>query len=98
MNLKHLIYLEGNLRGNFINFLVQLAATKHSELRIAYNYQFLLEKGLSVVPPTDTEDKSKRPRSSSAHSSRNPKTRRNNRDHEDDLRDKLNSDKARGRR
>ena len=61
---------------------------------------FLLEKGLSVPPPEDTEDKSKRARSSSAHGNRNPKNRRGNRDSEDDLRDKLNSnsDRNRGRR
>ena len=98
VNLKDLIYLEGNLRRNFISFLVQLAATKHLELRVASNYKFLLEKGLSVTPPEDSEDKTKRARSSSAHSSKNPKSRRNNRDHDDDLRDKLNGDKARGRR
>jgi hypothetical protein len=97
-NLKELFYLEGNLRGNFVNFLVQLAATKHSELWVPHNYQFLLDKGLSVVPPTDNEDRSKRPRSSSAHGNRNSKTRRNNRDQEDDLRDRLNGDRARSRR
>ena len=99
-NLKDLLYLEGNLRRNFITFLVCVAATKHSELRVASNYKFLMEKGLSVTPPEDMDDKTKRARSSSAHSSKNSKHRRNNREHrdEDDLRDKLNSDKARGRR
>ena len=96
-NLKELLYLEGNLRGNFVNFLVQLAAIRHSELWTPQNYHFLLDKGLSVVPPTDKEDRNKRPRSSSAHSSKN-KSRRNNKDHEDDLRDRLNSDRARGRK
>ena len=98
MNLRDLIYLEGALRRNYVSFLVQIAATRHAELRVASNYRFLLEKGLSVTPPEDTEDKSKRARSSSAHGSKNPKNRRSNRDHEDDLRDKLDSNKARGRR
>ena len=98
VNLRDLIYLEGALRRNFVSFLIQIAATRHAELRVASNYMFLLEKGLSVTPPEDTEDKSKRARSSSAHGNRNPKNRRGNRDPEDDLRDKLNSDRNRGRR
>ena len=97
-NLKDLIYLQGVFRRNFTSFLIQIATVRHAELRIADNYMFLMERGLAATPPEAIEDKSKRARSSSAHGNRNPKNRRGNRDPEDDLRDKLNSDRNRGLR
>ena len=75
-NLNGLLFLKGNLRRNFNSFIVGLAATKFSELKIADNYGFLLENGLSVVPE-DTDERAKRPRSSSSHRSKIPKQRRN---------------------
>ena len=99
-NLKGLLYLEGNLRRSFITYIVGIAATKHSELKLAANYKFLMENGLSVVPPEDQDEKTKKARSSSSHKSKSSKYRRNNKEHrdEDDLRDRLNSDKACGLR
>ena len=99
-NLKGLLYLEGNLRRNFTSFIVGIAATRFSELRHATNYKFLMENGLSVVPPDDQDERAKRACSSSTHKSKSSKHRRNNKEEseERDLRDKLDSDKARGRR
>ena len=99
-NLKGLLYLEGNLRRNFASFIVGIAATRHSELQLAANYKFLMENGLSVVPPDDLDKRAKRARSSSTHRNRTPKHRRNNREgsDEEDLRDRLDRDRVRGQR
>merc|ERR1712101_79860 len=78
-NLKSLICLEGNLRRNFASFVVGIAATRFSELRLADNYRFLMENGLSAVPPEDQDERAKRARSSSSHRNKTSKNRRNNR-------------------
>ena len=97
-NLKGLLFLEGNLRRNFTYFIKGLTATKISELKIADNSKSLLDNGLSVVPE-DTEERAKRPRSSSSHRCKVPKHRRNNNEGEEgDLRDKIDCDRVRGRR
>ena len=41
-NPKSLLYLEGNLRRNFTSFVVGIAATRFSKLRLADNYKFLI--------------------------------------------------------
>ena len=99
-NLKSLLYLEGNLRRNFISFVVGIAAIRLSELRLADNYGFLMENGLSVVPPDDMDERAKRARSSSSHRSKTSKYKRNSREgsDEEDLRERLDRDRARGRR
>ena len=50
MNLKGLLYLEGSLRRSFITFLVNVALVKYSEFRLARNYKFLMDNGLSIAP------------------------------------------------
>ena len=99
-NLKGLLFLEGNLRRNFTSFIVGIAATRFSELKLAANYKFLMENGLSVVPPEDLDKKAKRARSSSSHRSKTSKHRRNNMEGSDegDLRDRLDCDKVCGQR
>ena len=99
-NLKSLIFLKGNLRRNFASFIVGIAATRFSELRLADNYGFLMENGLSVVPPDDLDERAKRARSSSSNRNKTSKYRRNNRDgsDEEDLRDRLDRDSVRDRR
>ena len=66
-NLKGLLYLAGNLRRSFVTFMVGIAAIRFNELRIAHNYKFLMENGLSVTPSEDLDKKAKRARSSSTH-------------------------------
>ena len=99
-NLKSLLYLEGNLRRNFTSFVVGIAAARFSELRLADNYKFLMENGLSVVPPDDMDERAKRACSSSSHRNKTSKYRRNNREgsKEEDLRDRLDRDRVHGRR
>ena len=99
-NLKSLKFLEGNLRRNFTSFIVGIAAIRFSELRVADNYEFLMEKGLSVVPPDHLDERAKRARSSSTHRSKTSKFKKSNRDgsDEEDLRERLDRDRARGRR
>ena len=77
-----------------------IAAARFSELRLTDNYKFLMENGLSVVPPDDMDERAKRARSSSSNRSKTSKYRRNNKvgSKEEDLRDRLDRDRARGRR
>ena len=99
-NLKSLLYLEGNLRRNFTSFVVGIAAARFSELRLVDNYKFLMENGLSVVPPDNMDERAKRARSSSSHRSKTSKYKRYNREgsKEEDLRDRLYCDRVHGRR
>ena len=99
-NLKGLLFLEGNLRRNFTSFIVGIAATRFSKLKLAANYKFLMENGLSVVPPDDMDERAKRARSSSSHRSKTSKYKRNSREgsDEEDLRERLDRDRARGQR
>ena len=99
-NLKDLLYLEGNLRRNFVSFIVGIAATRHSELLSARNYKFLMENGLSMVPPEDKHERAKGTRSRSNHRSKSKsKYRKGGRDSsKEDLRDKLDCQGSRGRR
>ena len=76
-NIKDLLYLNGNLRRNFIIFNMNLAKTRFSELKIADNYEFLLQNGLSVAPE-DSDERAKRHRSTSSHRGKVSKQRRNN--------------------
>ena len=98
-NLKDLLYLNGNMRRNFNSFLVSLARTRFSDLRIADNYEFLLQNGLSATPE-DSDERAKRHRSTSSHRGKVSKPRRNNNegDEKTDLRDRLDKDRARSRR
>ena len=77
-----------------------IAAARFNELRLAANYKFLMENSLSVVPPEDLDEKAKQARSSSSHRSKTSKYRGDTRDSskEEDLRDRLDRDRARGRR
>ena len=99
-NLKDLVYTEGNLRRSFINFIVGIATTKWGELYTPKHYGFLLENGLSVVPPQEQQDeRAKRPRSTSSHRSKSkPRKRHNRESDEEDLREKLDRERSRGRR
>ena len=73
-------------------------ATKFFELKMADNYKFLLENGLSEVPE-DKDERAKRPCSSSSHRSKIPKHRRNNNEgKEGDLRDRIDRNRVCGRR
>merc|ERR1712101_10992 len=64
------------------------------------HYGFLLENGLSVIPPQELDERAKRPRSTSSHRSKSkPRNKKHNRESdEEDLRDKLDREKSRGRR
>ena len=99
-NLKDLVFTEGNLRRSFINFIVGIASTRWSELHTPKHYGFLLENGLSVVPPQEQqEERAKRPRSTSSHRSKSkPRKRHNRESDEEDLREKLDRERSRGRR
>ena len=98
-NIKDLLYLNGNLRRNFITFNVNIAKTRFTDLKIAENYKFLLKNGLSVIPE-DSEERAKRHRSASSNRGKVSKQKRNNNegDEKSDLRDRLDRDRARGRR
>ena len=78
---------------------MNLAKTRFTDLTIADNYEFLLQNGLSVAPE-DSEERAKRHRSASSHRGKVSKQRRNNNegDERTDLRDRLDRDRARGRR
>ena len=99
-NLRGLLYLEGNLRRNFVTLIMGIAAIRHSELRLASNYKFLMENGLSVVPPEHLVERTKRSLSSSMYEGKTSKYKRSNRESSDneDLRDRIDCERARGRR
>ena len=98
-NLKDLLYLKGNMRRNFNSFLVSLARTRFSDLKMADNYEFLLQNGLSATPE-DIDERAKRHRSTSSHRGKVSKQRKNNNKGEErnDLRDRLDRDRAHSRR
>ena len=77
-----------------------IATIKFGELCTPKNYGFLLKNGLSVVPPQELDERAKRPRSTSSHRSKSKsRSKRHSRESdEEDLRDKLNRDRNRGRR
>merc|ERR1711867_382458 len=84
-NLKDLVYTEGNLQRSFINFIVGIATTKYGELYTPRHYGFLLENGLSVVPPQELDERAKRPRSTSPHRSKSkPRNKKHNRESDEE--------------